>query len=30
MDDIWMAVGSDNFNLRSWTNDSELTCAVVD
>ena len=23
-------VGSDNFNLRSWTHDSELACAVQD
>jgi phosphatidylserine/phosphatidylglycerophosphate/cardiolipin synthase-like enzyme len=25
-----MIVGSDNLNLRSWTNDSELSCAVID
>jgi phosphatidylserine/phosphatidylglycerophosphate/cardiolipin synthase-like enzyme len=30
IDDIWATVGSDNFNLRSWTYDSELTCAVHD
>jgi phosphatidylserine/phosphatidylglycerophosphate/cardiolipin synthase-like enzyme len=30
IDDQWMTIGSDNFNLRSWTHDSELTCAVVD
>ncbi len=30
VDDVWMTVGSDNLNRRSWTNDSELTCAVVD
>ena len=30
IDDIWMIVGSDNLNLRSWTNDSELSCAVLD
>jgi phosphatidylserine/phosphatidylglycerophosphate/cardiolipin synthase-like enzyme len=30
IDDAWMTVGSDNFNLRSWTHDSELTCAVID
>jgi phosphatidylserine/phosphatidylglycerophosphate/cardiolipin synthase-like enzyme len=30
VDDVWMVVGSDNLNIRSWTNDSELSCAVVD
>ncbi|MGW4477936.1 phospholipase D-like domain-containing protein [Rhodococcus triatomae] len=30
VDDVWAAVGSDNFNRRSWTHDSELTAAVVD
>ena len=30
IDDVWAAVGSDNFNTRSWTHDSELTAAVVD
>jgi phosphatidylserine/phosphatidylglycerophosphate/cardiolipin synthase-like enzyme len=30
VDDVWLTVGSDNFNRRSWTNDSELTCAVID
>jgi len=30
IDDVWMTCGSDNFNRRSWTTDSELTCAVVD
>jgi phosphatidylserine/phosphatidylglycerophosphate/cardiolipin synthase-like enzyme len=30
VDDVWAAVGSDNFNMRSWTHDSELTAAVVD
>jgi phosphatidylserine/phosphatidylglycerophosphate/cardiolipin synthase-like enzyme len=30
VDDVWFTCGSDNFNRRSWTNDSELTCAVVD
>ncbi|WP_205346955.1 phosphatase domain-containing protein [Pseudonocardia broussonetiae] len=30
VDDVWAAVGSDNFNTRSWTHDSELTAAVVD
>ncbi len=29
VDDVWMTCGSDNFNRRSWTTDSELTCAVV-
>ena len=28
IDDVWMMVGSDNLNRRSWTNDSELSCAV--
>jgi phosphatidylserine/phosphatidylglycerophosphate/cardiolipin synthase-like enzyme len=28
VDDQWLTCGSDNFNRRSWTNDSELTCAV--
>jgi phosphatidylserine/phosphatidylglycerophosphate/cardiolipin synthase-like enzyme len=30
VDDVWATVGSDNLNLRSWTHDSELSCAVVD
>src|SRR5439155_34947 len=30
VDDTWLAVGSDNINLRSWTHDSELGCAVLD
>jgi phosphatidylserine/phosphatidylglycerophosphate/cardiolipin synthase-like enzyme len=30
LDDTWAAVGSDNFNRRSWTHDSELTAAVWD
>jgi phosphatidylserine/phosphatidylglycerophosphate/cardiolipin synthase-like enzyme len=30
VDDTWMTCGSDNFNRRSWTHDSEVTCAVVD
>ena len=30
VDDTWATVGSDNFNRRSWTHDSELTCAVLD
>jgi phosphatidylserine/phosphatidylglycerophosphate/cardiolipin synthase-like enzyme len=28
VDDQWLTCGSDNFNRRSWTSDSELTCAV--
>lgn len=28
IDDQWMTCGSDNFNRRSWTSDSELTCAT--
>jgi phosphatidylserine/phosphatidylglycerophosphate/cardiolipin synthase-like enzyme len=30
MDDEWASVGSDNFNRRSWTHDSELSVAVWD
>ena len=30
VDDLWMAIGSDNLNRRSWTHDSELSCAVID
>ncbi|TQJ61221.1 phosphatidylserine/phosphatidylglycerophosphate/cardiolipin synthase-like enzyme [Arthrobacter sp. SLBN-83] len=30
IDDTWFTCGSDNFNRRSWTTDSELTCAVID
>ncbi|WP_084960977.1 phospholipase D family protein [Thermoactinospora rubra] len=30
VDDTWATVGSDNVNLRSWTYDSELSCAVLD
>ncbi|GAC1371317.1 MAG: phospholipase D-like domain-containing protein [Pseudarthrobacter sp.] len=30
IDDVWFTCGSDNFNRRSWTTDSELTCAVLD
>ena len=28
IDDTWASVGSDNFNRRSWTHDSELSCVV--
>jgi phosphatidylserine/phosphatidylglycerophosphate/cardiolipin synthase-like enzyme len=30
IDDVWSCVGSDNLNLRSWTHDSELSCAIMD
>ena len=30
VDDVWATVGSDNLNLRSWTHDSELSCAILD
>lgn len=30
IDDVWASIGSDNINLRSWTHDSELSCAVLD
>jgi phosphatidylserine/phosphatidylglycerophosphate/cardiolipin synthase-like enzyme len=30
LDDVWATTGSDNFNRRSWTHDSELTAAVWD
>ncbi|MFC4591700.1 phospholipase D family protein [Sphaerisporangium corydalis] len=30
VDDVWASVGSDNVNLRSWSHDSELSCAVLD
>jgi phosphatidylserine/phosphatidylglycerophosphate/cardiolipin synthase-like enzyme len=29
VDDTWASVGSDNFNRRSWTHDSELSNAVL-
>jgi phosphatidylserine/phosphatidylglycerophosphate/cardiolipin synthase-like enzyme len=30
VDDTWATVGSDNVSMRSWTFDTELTCAVLD
>ena len=30
VDDVWCTIGSDNFNRRSWTHDSELTAAILD
>jgi len=30
IDDTWAAIGSDNLNRRSWTHDSELSCAILD
>jgi phosphatidylserine/phosphatidylglycerophosphate/cardiolipin synthase-like enzyme len=30
IDDVWMEIGSDNLNRRSWTHDSELSCEVID
>ena len=30
IDDVWVTVGSDNLNRRSWTHDSELSCAIID
>jgi phosphatidylserine/phosphatidylglycerophosphate/cardiolipin synthase-like enzyme len=30
IDDVWASVGSDNFNRRSWSHDSEIACAVID
>jgi phosphatidylserine/phosphatidylglycerophosphate/cardiolipin synthase-like enzyme len=30
VDDVWAGVGSANLNRRSWSHDSELSCAVLD
>jgi phosphatidylserine/phosphatidylglycerophosphate/cardiolipin synthase-like enzyme len=30
VDDVWLEVGSDNLNRRSWTHDSEISCAMID
>nr|WP_246416389.1 phospholipase D-like domain-containing protein [Nocardioides luti] len=30
IDDAWTTIGSDNFNRRSWTHDSELSAVVID
>ena len=30
IDDVWASVGSDNFNRRSWSSDTEVACAVQD
>jgi phosphatidylserine/phosphatidylglycerophosphate/cardiolipin synthase-like enzyme len=30
IDDVWVVVGSDNLNRRSWTHDSEISCSVLD
>ncbi|GAC1410914.1 MAG: phospholipase D-like domain-containing protein [Actinomycetota bacterium] len=29
VDDAWVAIGSDNLNRRSWTNDSEGSCCML-
>jgi phosphatidylserine/phosphatidylglycerophosphate/cardiolipin synthase-like enzyme len=30
VDDVWPMIGSDNLNRRSWTHDSEMSCAGLD
>jgi phosphatidylserine/phosphatidylglycerophosphate/cardiolipin synthase-like enzyme len=30
VDDVLLVIGSDNLNRRSWTHDSEISCAVID
>jgi phosphatidylserine/phosphatidylglycerophosphate/cardiolipin synthase-like enzyme len=30
VDDTWATIGSDNFNRRSWTHDSELSAVMLD
>jgi len=30
IDDTWATIGSDNFNRRSWTHDSEVSAVVLD
>src|SRR4051812_3094563 len=30
IDDVFLLVGSDNLNRRSWTHDSEISCSVID
>ena len=30
IDDVWMMAGSDNFDRRSWTHDSEVSLAIID
>ena len=30
VDDVLLVIGSDNLNRRSWTHDSEVSCAVID